>query len=99
MKYKLHSTEEFEDWLNEQTARARLQIADRLDKIKTEGYFGDHKSVRDDVWELRWKNDRRIYYSIIPVEQVLLLIGGNKNGQTKVINQAKKIFEEWIEND
>jgi putative addiction module killer protein len=97
VKYKLLKTEEFEDWLDEQPSRSRIQIADRLDKIKDEGYFGDHKEVRDNIWELRWKNGRRIYYSLIPIEQVLLLIGGNKNGQTKAINQAEKIYEEWVD--
>lgn len=97
MKYRLHETEEFKDWRNEQTAKSRVQIADRLDKIKDEGYFGDHKNVRNNVWELRWKNGRRIYYSLIPIEQVLLLIGGNKNGQTKDINQAEKIYKEWVD--
>lgn len=75
----------------------RVQIADRLDKIKEEGYFGDYRRVRDNIWELRWKSGRRIYYSFIPTEQVLLLIGGNKNGQTKGINQAEKICKEWID--
>lgn len=54
-----------------------------------EGRFGDHKQVSDHVWELRWENGRRIYCSLIPVSQVLLLLGGNKNGQTKDINQLK----------
>lgn len=97
MKYKILATDEFDDWLEEETARSRVQIADRLDKIKDEGYFGDHKKVGNHVWELRWKNGRRIYYSLIPEEQLLLLIGGNKNGQTKDINYAEKIRREWID--
>lgn len=97
MKYRVFETEEFGDWLSEETARSRVQIADRIDKIKDEGHFGDHKRVRDNVWELRWKSGRRIYYTIIPIEQVLLLIGGNKNAQTKDINKAEKIYEEWID--
>lgn len=97
MKYRLLETEEFGDWLDEQTARSRIQIADRLDKIRAEGYFGDHKNVRENVWELKWKNGRRVYYALIPIEQVLLLIGGNKNGQTKAINQAEKIYKAWID--
>lgn len=96
MKNELFQTEEFEDWLNEQPARSRIQIADRLNKIKVEGYFGDHKWLRDNIWELRWKNGRRVYYSLIPINQILLLIGGNKNGQTKDINQAEKIYREWV---
>ena len=96
MKNELFATEDFKDWLNEQPARSRIQIADRLDKIRDEDYFGDHKWLRGNIWELRWKNGRRIYYSLIPVAQVLLLIGGNKNGQSKDINQAEKIYNEWV---
>ncbi|MDR3624220.1 MAG: hypothetical protein P4L16_03650 [Chlamydiales bacterium] len=36
-------TEEFEEWLGEETARSRVQIAKRLSKIREEGYFADHK--------------------------------------------------------
>ncbi len=96
MKHKIHATDEFVDWLGEETAKSRVQIAKRINNIKEEGHFGDHKQVRDHVWELRWDNGRRIYYSLIPVSQVLLLLGGNKNGQTKDINQAEKIYKEWV---
>lgn len=97
MKYQILETEEFADWFKEQTAKSQLQIAKRLDKVKDEGHFGDHKSVRDNIWELRWQNGRRVYYTMIPIDQVLVLIGGNKNGQTKTINQAEKIYGEWVD--
>ena len=96
MKYNILVTDDFIDWLDEEPAKARVQIAKRLDNIQEEGHFGDHKQVRDHVWELRWDNGRRIYYSLIPVSQVLILLGGNKNGQTKDINQAEKIYKEWV---
>jgi putative addiction module killer protein len=96
MKHVVLITDEFEDWLNEESAKSRVQVAKRIYNIKEEGYFGDHKQVRDHLWELRWNNGRRIYYSLIPKSQVLLLLGGNKNGQNKVINQADKIYKEWV---
>lgn len=96
MGYKILTTIEYDEWIDEQTARSRVQIADRLDKIEDVGYFGDHKVVRKSIFELRWKNGRRIYYTLIPSEQVLLLLGGNKNGQSKDINQAEKIYREWV---
>ncbi|MBS4166662.1 Uncharacterized protein NEOC65_001754 [Neochlamydia sp. AcF65] len=95
-KYKILVTDEFEEWLEGEPAKSRVQIAKRIDNIKEEGHFGDHKQVRDHVWELRWDNGRRIYYCLIPVSQVLLLLGGNKNGQTKDIKQAEKIYREWV---
>ena len=96
MKYKIFLTDDFEEWLENEPAKSRVQIAKRIEKIKEEGHFGDHKLLRDRIWELRWDNGRRVYYSLIPVNQVLLLLGGNKNGQTKDINQAKKIYKEWV---
>ncbi len=96
MKYKIFITDEFNDWLAHEPAKSRVQIAKRINNIQVEGHFGDHKQVRDYVWELRWDNGRRIYYSLIPVNEVLLLLGGNKNGQGKDINQAEKIYKQWV---
>lgn len=95
MKYVILATEEYIEWRDEQAPKSRLQIASRLDKIKNEGYFGDHKPVGDNIFELRWKNGRRIYYTFVPTKQVLLLLGGNKNGQNKDIKEAEKIYHEW----
>ena len=96
MKYKIMITDEFEEWLEDEPAKSRVQIAKRIENVREEGNFGDHKQVRDRVWELRWENGRRIYYSLIPVSQMLLLLGGNKNGQSKDINQAEKIYKDWV---
>jgi putative addiction module killer protein len=96
MKYEILVTEEFEDWLDNEPAKSRVQIAKRIENIQNDGHFGDHKLVGNGVWELKWNNGRRIYYSLVPVSQVLLLLGGNKNGQSKDIYQAEKILEEWV---
>lgn len=60
--------------------------------------FGNHKSVSSDdtVWELKWENGRRVYYSYVLESKILLLLGGNKNGQDYDIKQAKKILKEYI---
>jgi len=49
--------------------------------------------------ELKWKNGRRVYYADIPEKKILLLLGGNKNGQDKDIRQAKKIFNKHVSPD
>lgn len=98
--YRLISTPEFDEWLNEENSRSRYQIDGRLARIRLDGYFGNHKSVsshekgilQDQVWELKLNDGRRIYYAYIPEKNVLLLLGGNKNGQNKDINKAKNIF-------
>lgn len=97
MKYKIFETDEYGEWYLTERPKSKVQIAKRLDKIKEEGYFGDIRKLRDNIFELKWVNGRRIYYALVPELQILLLLGGNKNGQTKDIAQAEKIYKEWID--
>lgn len=91
-EYTIYNTPEYDEWLEEQSAKCQVQIRVRVSHIQDDGYFGDHKDVNDNVWELKWKNGRRVYYAYIPEKKILLLLGGNKNGQDKDIRQAKKIL-------
>ncbi len=95
--YKLFKTKEYQEWLKEETLKSQVQIEKRLSNIQLEGHFGDHKSVGDEIWELRWENGRRLYYAYLQKFSIILLLGGNKNGQSKDITQAKRIFKKNIE--
>ena len=95
--YELYKTPEFEEWLDEQPLKSRLQIEERLLLIACEGHFGTYKHLIDHIWELKWTNGRRIYYAYLAEHNVLLLLGGNKNGQSKDINKAQKIFRKYVE--
>ncbi len=98
--YRISKDPKFDEWLDTQPARSKVQIHKRLSKIEQHGHFGDHKSVsgyetghlKNVVWELRWNDGRRVYYAYIPEKRILLLLGGNKNGQDKDVTQAKGIF-------
>lgn len=100
--YTLIATEEFQEWIRHEPPRSQYQIDGRLAKIRLDGYFGNHKSVshgekgalKDKIWELKFNDGRRIYYVYIPEKNILLLLGGNKNGQDKDIHKAKKLFIE-----
>ncbi len=99
-RYRILQTPEFSEWINNEPPRSQVQINKRLSMIKYEEYFGDHKSIsfyekgelKDKVWELRWNDGRRIYYAYIPEKKILLLLGGNKNGQSKDVSKAKTIY-------
>lgn len=93
--YKIFNTPEYDEWLDEQTVKSQIQVRSRITNIQDEGHFGDRKELSDGLCELRWKNGRRIYFAEIPERQVILLLGGNKNGQDKDIRQAKKIFNKY----
>lgn len=97
--YELFKTFEFEDWYDEQPLKAKLQIDERLSHIVLDGHFGTKKTVTENVWELKWKNGRRVYYAYLAKYQLLLLLGGNNNGQSKDIKHAQKIFEKYAEED
>ncbi len=98
--YCIYRTAEFRSWYVKQTERAQVQIDSRLSHIQDEGHFGDHKFVgsKDSaIWELKWKSGRRIYFAYIPKNNVLLLLGGNKNGQSKDIKKAKSLLKKNTE--
>ncbi|WP_420805051.1 type II toxin-antitoxin system RelE/ParE family toxin [Waddlia chondrophila] len=66
-------------------------------KIEDEGYFGHHKYLESaDLWELKFNDGRRIYYVLVPESKVILLLGGNKNGQNKDIKQASNILRKLV---
>lgn len=98
--YCVLQTPEYNEWIGNETPRSQVQINKRLSMIKFDGYFGDHKSIsfyekgdlKDKIWELRWNDGRRVYYAYIPEKKILLLLGGNKNGQGKDVSKAKAIY-------
>jgi putative addiction module killer protein len=97
--YRIYRVPEFREWFDQQTEKSKAQIDDRLLRIQDEGYFGVYKSVDESgvIWELKWKNGRRIYFSFIPEKKVLCLLGGNKNGQDKDIRKAKSLYKKYTE--
>ena len=97
VRYELHKTPEFEEWLGMQPLKSRVQIEERLLHIICNGHFGTRKHLTDYVWELKWANGRRVYYAYLAEYNILLLLGGNKNGQSKDINQAEKILGKYTE--
>lgn len=91
-KYTVYETGEYKEWTLTQTLKSQRQIYQRVLNIEEEGHFGHHKHLEKNLWELKFNDGRRIYYTIIPAEKIILLLGGNKNGQDKDIQKASKIL-------
>lgn len=75
-----------------------IKIPGHCNFLQGQRIFLAHKWVGEDaqdVWELRWKNGRRVYFAHIPEKKVLLLLGGNKNGQDKDIRKAKSLLKKY----
>ena len=91
---KIQQTPEFKEWFDKQAEKSKAQIDARLKHIESYDYFGDHKSLGKKLLELRWKNGRRIYYTLIKAEYVtVILLGGFKHEQKKSIKKARQILE------
>ncbi|MFG1485286.1 type II toxin-antitoxin system RelE/ParE family toxin [Halobacteriovorax sp. RZ-2] len=100
--YSVIRTEEFEKWFSEQTPKEKGQINSRIARIREHGYFGVAKNLSKDLAELKWKNGRRVYFTIAYDENwglIILLLGGNKNSQSKDINIAKSILKRLNKDD
>ncbi len=95
MKYEIVTTAEFAAWLELQQPKVRNIVKTRLDIISV-GHFGNHKRF-EGLIELRWRNGIRVYTFIWDTVIVVVLNGGNKNGQNRDIKEAKKIKREILE--
>jgi putative addiction module killer protein len=92
-KYTIYETREYREWLEKEPLKLKRQVLSRVLKIEEEGHFGHHKYLESaDIWELKFNDGRRVYYTIIPETKVILLLGGNKNGQDKDIKNAANIL-------
>ena len=98
VKLRTRRLPEFVVWFETQDVKGRAQVDARILKIEFDGYFGDAKDLNDGLAELRWKNGRRVYFARVrdaDGSMVLLILGGNKNGQSKDIRQARLLLRKY----
>lgn len=94
--YLIKQTAIFSKWLTKlKDLQSKVAILRRIDRVR-EGNFGDHKSVGDEVSELRFTTGAgyRVYYTKKYDEIIILLVGGDKSTQSKDIARAKQIAKE-----
>jgi putative addiction module killer protein len=91
--HSIQSTDVFDAWfsaLRDRQARARIQA--RIDRAE-DGNFGDCKPVGEGVSEMRIHHGAgyRVYFTMIGLEIVILLAGGNKSTQAADIKTALQL--------
>lgn len=91
LKFQVLKTQEFNVWLSSQTDVVQSLILARLHRISVDGHFGMTNHF-DGLVELKWKSGLRVYTARIGQMVIVVLGGGNKNGQSKDIRQAKKVL-------
>lgn len=89
----IEKTAEFDKWLRKLKAQAIILF--RIQKIESDGHFGDYKSVGDGISEMRvnFAKGYRIYFKEKDGKVIVLLIGGDKSNQQEDIAKAKKIWQ------
>lgn len=96
---QVNETKDYVDWFRKQNIKEQAQIQARIARIKIEGHFGTVRKLGKSLAELKWRNGRRIYFAVIQDSAgniILLLIGGNKNNQSRDIKKAKSIIRKLI---
>ena len=84
------------EWYNSLDKSLKLVVDKRLSKVER-GLYGDNKRLSEGLFELKFNNGLRIYYTEINNIIVLLFTGGNKSKQSKDIELAKKYLKDYNE--
>jgi putative addiction module killer protein len=98
---ELKQTQTYGKWESRlRDKRARTIIASRLMRL-AEGLHGDVEPVGEGISELRihYGPGYRIYFQRRGNLIVVLLCGGDKSTQTRDIAAARKLANEWREQD
>lgn len=88
-------TKDFLNWLHSQSGKIQAQVDGRLSRIQEQGHYGHIKRLSSVLFEIKFNNGNRIYCTetVVNGKIVILILGGNKNGQDKDIKKAQKIAE------
>ena len=94
--YFIEKTAEFDKQLRKlNDFKAKAKILFRIQKIETDGHFGDCEPVGEGIRELKinFSKGYRVYFKEKDGKIILLLAGGNKSTQQRDIKKAKEILK------
>jgi putative addiction module killer protein len=94
--YFIEKTFEFDNWLRKlKDLRAKAKILFRIQKIESDGHFGDWEPVGDGIRELKinYAKGYRVYFKEHDGRIIILLSGGDKSTQQNDIEKAKEIWK------
>lgn len=94
---KVETSTIFLEWLkNIKDAKAHTAITRRIQALRSDGHFGDHKHITGAIFELRVHTGPgyRLYVAKKGDALVILLCGGDKSTQKRDIMKAQKILDE-----
>ncbi|MFC1679264.1 hypothetical protein ACFL2T_03535 [Elusimicrobiota bacterium] len=88
----IKKTAEFSGWYQSLGSVDQVKVDARLDNMKA-GIFVGSKNLKKGLFEAKWKNGMRVYYSRkrIAGADVIVLWGGFKGRQSKDVARAREI--------
>ena len=95
--YEENGKDIFNDYVSSLRDRIGRTVIERTVRRIEAGNFGEHKSCRSGVWELKidYGAGYRVYYSIVGNKVVLLLCAGTKRTQQKDIDKAVEYLQRF----
>lgn len=87
----------YQSWLESLRNRvAKVAIIKRVARMEV-GLFGDCKSLREGIWELKVDVGAgyRVYYAHVGNRVILLTTGGDKRSQSRDIERALNLLKNW----
>ena len=85
----------FTKWFDGLDASWRRAVQRRLRAIEENDYFGERKSLRGGLHELKFRQPIRIYFVQIDDQIVLLLGGSGKGDQDREIVRARERLKDF----
>ena len=82
------------EWYCSLDKSLRLIVDNRLSKVER-CLYGNNRRLSEELYELKFDNGLRIYFTEIENTIVLLFTGGNKSKQSKDIETAKKYLNDY----
>ena len=87
--------EPLSEWLDSLDGSVRGKVMARIDRLRG-GHVGNAKSLKDGLYELKFKSPAfRVYYSMLGRQIVLLISAGDKSNQSDDIQRAKEYLEDY----
>lgn len=94
--YEIKQTSIFNKWYSKQELTVRIIIDARFKRVKELGGLGSVRCLGSKLFEFKWNVGIRIYFIIKDDKRVIILLnGGNKNGQKRDIQKARKLQKDY----
>jgi len=99
VKFRAYETDAqrcpFDEWFQDLDGKLRRAVQRRLRAIEEFDHFGERKSLRGGLHELKFRQALRIYFAEFDGRVVLILGGSGKAGQAREIAKARARLKDY----